>query len=278
MKYVFLNHKFIKAENAHISIHDRGFKFGDGVFETMRIKDYLVQDLELHLLRLQSGLEAIKITLDLTKIENYISLLIKKNQQKDGILRLIVTRGAGSIGYLPKKNIKPTLLIETTNLVKTKLDNIELIISSYKKPSLKALPVNFKLLQGLNSTLAKLAATEMGYADGVLTDEQNHILETSSANIFLIKNGKIFTPAKELAILNGVIRSKIINKFTVLEKKIKLKELKKYDLIFITNVAIEIVQVKNITNQKNNKSIWQAKPKIKSTNIFQKINNLFLQN
>ena len=69
MKYVFLNHKFIKAENAHISIHDRGFKFGDGVFETMRIKDYLVQDLELHLLRLQSGLEAIKIKLDLTKIE-----------------------------------------------------------------------------------------------------------------------------------------------------------------------------------------------------------------
>ena len=64
----------------------------------------------------------------------------------------------------------------------------------------------------------------------------------------------------------------------MLEKKIKLKELKKYDLIFITNVAIEIVQVKNITNQKNNKFIWQAKPKIKSTNIFQKINNLFLQN
>ncbi len=71
----------------------------------MRIKDYLVQDLELHLLSLQSGLEAIKITLDLTKIENYISLLIKKNQQKDGILRLIVTRGAGSIGYLPKKTL-----------------------------------------------------------------------------------------------------------------------------------------------------------------------------
>lgn len=275
MKNVFLNNKFIKADNAKISIHDRGFKFGDGVFETIRIKNYLSQNLELHIARLQSGLNAIHIKIDLSNIKDHINNLIKKNQQENGILRIIITRGCGSKGYLPKVDIKPTLLIETANLTEMNIDNVELIISDYQKPSLKSLPVNYKLLQGLNSTLAKLSAQEKGFIDGILTDDKNHLLETSSANIFLIKNGKIYTPSKDLAILNGVVRSKIINQFPVIEKKIKLRQLNKYDLIFISNVAIEVIKVKNITNCKNNKLIWQAKPKTASIEIFAKINKIF---
>ena len=264
MKYVFLNYKFCKAQNATISINDRGFRFGDGVFETIKISNYQARDLKLHINRLAAGLDSLKIKFDLSIIALKIQELIKKNHQENGILRIIITRGSGSRGYLPNANIKPNLLIETVDIPEMELDNLKLIISNYQKPSLKALPVHYKLLQGLNSTLVKLAAKELGFTDGILTDDKNHIVETSSANIFLLKKGKIYTPSKDLPILNGVVRSKIINEFSVSEKKIKLKELKKFDLIFITNIAIEAVKVLNISDKKNSKLIWQSKENAKS--------------
>ncbi len=264
MKYVFLNYKFCKAQNAAISINDRGFRFGDGVFETIKISNYQARDLKLHINRLAAGLDSLKIKFDLSIITLKAQELIKKNHQENGILRIIITRGSGSRGYLPNANIKPNLLIETVDIPEMELDNLKLIISNYQKPSLKALPVHYKLLQGLNSTLVKLAAKELGFTDGILTDDKNHIVETSSANIFLLKKGKIYTPSQDLPILNGVVRSKIINEFSVSEKQIKIKELKKFDLIFITNIAIEAVKVLNISDKKNSKLIWQSKENAKS--------------
>jgi len=275
MKYVFLNNKFVAEQDAAVSIQDRGFRFGDGIFETIKIHNSRAKDFPLHLLRLEEGLQELKISFDTSSLLDKVEQLIKKNKQAEGFLRIIITRGVGSRGYMPKDDITPTIVIETINTPNMKQQTSSLIVSPYKKIPLTCLPVNYKIMQGLNSSLAKITAKDQGFSDALLTNAKNEICETSSANIFLIRKGKIYTPNLESGVLRGVIREKIINNFKANEEKIKLRQLKKFDLIFITNVALEAKEITLIVNQQT-KAIWQSCPKVESVKIFKEIKE-FLQ-
>ena len=274
MKYAYVKNSFINSNNAKISIKERGFRFGDGVFETIRIKNYQLTDFNLHSKRLAAGLKAIKINFDLVKIAPLAEKLIAKNQQKQGFLRISISRGIGSKGYLPV-NCKATLIIETENLRRNYAQNYNLTISPYQKISDNALPVNYKLMQGLNSTLSALYAKEHNVNDAILLNSNHHISETSAANIFMVKDGYIFTPPLTDGLLGGVVREKIISNFSVKEKSFKLADLEIYDNIFISNVAIKLKLISKII-QPNNQILWHNKlneSSIKITNQIKKFLN-----
>ena len=163
MLYISINNKLVKEKDASIPISDRGLRFGDGVFETILLrygKPYLWAS---HMHRLEEGLAALSIDADVSELEQQSLSLIKKNNITDGILRIMITRGSGSRGYLPmpKEGDAPTIIIEANPLPQMNFrEHIELYVSSWRKPSPLALPTEHKLMQGVNSTLAKLEARE----------------------------------------------------------------------------------------------------------------------
>lgn len=248
MNYILINNQFIDEAEAKISVKERGFRFGDGVFETCLIFDRIIYNWPNHLKRLKQGLESIKINYDPSDLQLKAIELIKKNQLNDGILRISISRGVGSRGYMPAKNITPLLVIETANPNMKITPPINLWISQYQKPSLQALPVNYKLMQGLNSTLAKMEAYENNCFDSILLNEKGEICETSSANIFLVKDNILYTPDEDCGILLGTTRAKIIELSPIAVKlaKINIASLEDFDEIFITNVALGVLAVDNV--------------------------------
>ena len=112
MKYLIINNKIIPKEEGLISVEQRIVRFGDGVFETCKIIDQKIKNFDLHLKRLKESLAELKIKADISHLEDISYQLIKKNKLKNGFLRISISRGQGSVGYLPEKNIKPLIIIE----------------------------------------------------------------------------------------------------------------------------------------------------------------------
>lgn len=252
MQYCSINYQITPEKKALISINERGFLFGDGVFETCRFSQNNIYNFHSHLNRLKLGLEAIKIDFDLSDLEENIKNLIAKNDLNEGLTRIYISRGQGSSGYDPNENIKPLIIIQTKKLPKKPSNPINLWVSKYKKISNKSLPIHYKLAaQGLNSTLVKLEAKENNCFDGILLDENNNICETSCANIFWVKNQTLFTPSKNCDILFGTIREKILQ--LAQEKNIQTKEVEtnldeilEADEVFITNISYKILKINSI--------------------------------
>lgn len=272
-RYININSKILPAKKALISVQDRGFRFGDGVFETCLIKDGVIYNWQAHKARLIDGLRAIKITLDchpndwLVAMDKMTAELIRKNKIKNGYLRIAVSRGVGSIGYLPIKNITPTLVIETLTLNPKPQSPIKLCISKIQKPSIKSLPTNYKLAQGLNSTLAKIEAVENNCFDAIILNQKSQICETSSANIFWIKNNILYTPHQDCGCLLGTIRAKILELSPIKIKLVKAKidHLLNADEAFITNTSLGVLAINKIGD-------WEFKNK-KHSKIFTNLLN-----
>lgn len=243
--HVILNHKFKLSNKATISARDRGFRYGDGAFETIAVHDGIPYRLNWHLKRLAQGLKAIRISYPASSLAKECRGLIKKNKMKDGLLRIQVTRGMGGRGYLPDAKAKPTCVIETLPLPKIPGKPISLWLSSYRRISGEALPVRYKLCQGLNSTLARMEAADHKCFDALLLNARGEMCETSSANIFWIKNNTLYTPSLACGAVEGATRDAIItlSPYPVKEARAGLGALKHADAVFIANAAWKILPV-----------------------------------
>lgn len=233
-KYIFKNHQLLEEKQAQVSINERAFLFGDGIFETCKIIDGIIYDYEAHEDRIKAGLKALKFVAEIDDLEKKSYKLIKKNQIKNGILKISISRGIGSAGYLPTYETKPLIIIQTFDERKLP-KKISLAISSYKTPA-ESLG---KTMNALPYILTKIEAQEKNLFDGIMLSQENFIGETSSANIFWVKNGKIFTPSKACGILLGVVRKKLlkISPIKIKEVKAKISDLKNADEIFLTSSA-----------------------------------------
>lgn len=249
-KYLLKNHRFILEKQAQIAINERGFLFGDGVFETCKIYNGKIYNFKSHQARLQASLQALQIFYDIKNLEENSLKLIKKNKIKNGILRISITRGIGSIGYLPTST-KPLTIIQTLKN-RPIPKKISLTISPLKKPSL-----NHKTHNALPYILNKLYAQQNQCFDAIMLAAENYISETSSANIFWVKNNKIYTSSLECDIVIGTIRSRLLALTKITEKKAKLSELENADEIFLTNAASLVIPVDTL--------IFNAKHTIKLT-------------
>lgn len=247
-KYILKNNNLIKDKEALISINERGFLYGDGLFETCHIFNQRIINFNNHIQRIKIGLDTLKIKTDLDNLEKNCYRLIKKNQIKNGLLRISISRGIGSIGYLPKNNCKPLTIIQTSKITQTP-SKIILGISSIKAPS-----IPFKSTNSIPYILAKIEAKQRNLFDVIMLDEKNNICETSSANIFWIKNKKIFTPSDECNIIKGCVRSHLLNlkQLKINQVKTKISHLENADAILITNSRFLIKSVDELVIIKNN--------------------------
>jgi branched-chain amino acid aminotransferase len=254
MSLYYINGKITEdPKQANISVEDRGFRFGDGIFDTISFYNKKIFLRDFHLERIQSALNAITIDFDINQLDNIFKDLLKKTSFNDGFIRVSITRGQGSRGYLPTYSSPPSLIIEVKKRPDMSLSHGDLTISTFRKIPKESIPVQYKLMQGMNSSLAKEQAKNAGFIDAVMLSIDNYICECSSANIFFFKDNILHTPTSELPLLRGVIRRFILeknDKFDIRQGKYKLDDLLDADQVFITNTALKILPISKIDNNK----------------------------
>jgi branched-chain amino acid aminotransferase len=250
MQYTIVNGALVPSANAVLPVADRGFRFGDAVFETVRVIDATPRCWAFHRQRLEAGLAALRIGFDTVGLYAACMELTAANGLRDGLLRIAVSRGSGSRGYLPLPGIVPSWIIETMPLPEAQ-PPAALWLSGYEKPSPRALPVRHKLAQGVNATLARLEAADHACDDALLLNAQGHICESTSANLFWLTDGTLHTPALECGVLDGTIRHLLLahSPYPVMEGMYAPEALQAAQAVVLTNVAFLALPVASLAPQ-----------------------------
>ncbi len=249
----YFNNSFLPLEEIHISPFDRGFQFGDGVYEAMRTYNGKIFLLEEHLERLEKSLDGLEIPFSrYSEIEQILYELIKRNslEKKESVFYLQVTRGS----YYPRKhtfprdNVNPTLFITVNELHQPENKPVKLILEK----DIRWSRCNLKTIMLVPASMAKQKAVENGAYDALWV-RNNFVLEGTHTNFFAVRNDSIFTPPASEFILSGITRNFVIelckeNNLLIKEEKILVDDLKSYNEFFITGTTTEIKPVNQIGN------------------------------
>ncbi len=241
-EWIIKNNILVKKNEAFIDINERGFLFGDGFFETCRINNGKILNFINHIERIKKTIMFLNFAINLKEIIKSCEILINKNNIINGIIKIHISRGLGSIGYLPKENIENLIIIQTLDLP-SEIEDVSLILTEHKSAN-----YNFKSLNSLPYVMAKIYANEHKYYDTLMLDNYANISETASANIYWIKDKIIYTPSDECSLIHGTIRSLLLT-FKNLEiktGKYSIETILDADEVFITNAIIIIKSVNKI--------------------------------
>jgi branched-subunit amino acid aminotransferase/4-amino-4-deoxychorismate lyase len=211
---VFLNGQFVPQAQAVVSVNDRGFMYGDGLFETMRVCHGRPFRLAQHLERMLHGADFLKIKCPFTpaELQGFAGQLIGKNQMPDAILRVVLTRGPGERGYTPGAGGKPTLVMSLHAAPPLDMENLmrwRLITSSIRIPAGDPL-ASFKTINKLAHVLARLEAVEQGADEALLVNTNGDVAEAAGGNLFWVSRGRICTVPTSCGVLPGVTRAVVL--------------------------------------------------------------------
>jgi branched-chain amino acid aminotransferase len=257
---VYLNGKFIPLSQAKVSILDRGFCYGDALFETMRVYSGKIFRLDLHLDRLERGAGHIflKLPESRERIQEILYETFNRNQGADAVIRMTVSRGQGVLGKLWQADTSPTLSIYVRPYNASPDEwyqngvPISLIPNSAAK--LGGLQEQIKSANYLSQVLARKQAEDQNSVDGVMINEQGEVCDGTISNIFVVKEGVLSTPAVNGYVLAGVTRQVVLElasqDSTVYEEKaIAPEEVLKADEVFLTNTGWEILPVTRVNGE-----------------------------
>jgi branched-chain amino acid aminotransferase len=264
---IYIAGKNYDKENAKISVYDHGLLYGDGVFEGMRSYGGRVFRLEQHLDRLWDSAKAIWLTIPMTREEmaKAVNETLAKNGIQDGYIRLVVTRGAGSLGLDPNKCSNPQVIIITDHIQlypKEFYENgLKIVTASTIRNHSAALSPRIKSLNYLNNIMAKIEGLQAGCVEALMLNAKGEIAECTGDNIFLVKRGKLLTPPIDAGILEGITRDAVIELAQEAGLEVKQIPLTKHDVyiadeIFLTGSAAEIIPVVEV----DSRTIGNGKP------------------
>ena len=264
---VFVDGKFVDEKKAVVSVFDHGLLYGDGVFEGIRAYNGRVFKLSEHVDRLFYSAKAIllKIPMSHRAICAAVREACKRNKIRDGYIRLVVTRGAGTLGLDPNRCSKPQVIIIA--------DKIQLYPETFYKKGLEIVTVPttrnhtnavnpaIKSLNYLNNILAKIEAINAGCVEAIMLNSQGFVAECTGDNVFMLKGGQLLTPPLAAGALYGITRGVAIELAKSLGVEVAEPNLTRYDLynadeVFITGTAAEVVPVVKI----DGRQIGSGKP------------------
>ena len=248
---ICINGTFVDEKKAKISALDNGFLYGDGIYDTMRTYNGKILELDLHLKRIKKSTEkiGIKCPWSLKEIEQWINTLCAVNRLETARVRVTITRGDNGFDFLSSK--KPLLVITSEKLVidpkvYSKGVNAETIQLERILPEIKTVGLTAMLVAYRQILPKKIY-------EAILVDDKGFVLEGASTNVFFVKNGRVYTPAKKM--LPGLTRARVMAlvKEMKLPMKIgnfKVNELMKAEEIFLTNRPREIIPVVCLNGKK----------------------------
>ncbi|WP_026691722.1 branched-chain-amino-acid transaminase [Alteribacter aurantiacus] len=260
-QWIYLSGEFVKKEDAVVSVYDHGFLYGDGVFEGIRVYSGNVFKLDEHIHRLYDSAQSIMLNVPYTKeeMEQIIVETVRKNKLESAYIRVVVSRGAGNLGLDPTFCSQPRVIVIAEELALFPMElyqkglRVGSVASRRNRPDV--LSPQVKSLNYLNNILVKLEANQAGVDEALMLNDQGYVTEGSADNIFIIKNGTIYTPPVYLGALEGITRNAIID--LAREKGYELKEspFTRHDVyvadeVFLTGTAVEVIAVVEVDGRK----------------------------
>ncbi len=249
---IWLDGDIVNKEDAKISVFDHGLLYGNGIFEGIRLYSGRVFRLKEHIERLILSAKAIHIKLpwSLEEICQATVDTVKANDLTDGYIRLVITRGVGDLSLNPYLCPHPSMFIIAAAVQLYPEENytngLELITCATRRPTPASLSPQVKSLNYLNNVMAKIECIQANVMEGIILNEQGYVAECTGDNIFVIKNGKLFTPPVSDGSLNGITRQVIFELCDKAGLELSEKSMTRYDLytadeIFLTGTAAEVI-------------------------------------
>ena len=254
---IYIDGKYYNKADAKVSVFDHGLLYGDGVFEGIRIYNGKVFRIKEHIERLYESAKAIILEIPMTKEEMKAAVedAVKVNERKDGYIRLVITRGEGSLGLDPASCKKATVIIIVSDIQLYPKEYYEkgialVTVTSRRIPS-ECLDPRIKSLNYLNNIMAKLEAKQAGCLEAVMLNTQGFVAECTADNIFIVKEGRLLTPSVYHGALEGITRQTVMEIAEKIGIKSEETTLAPYDLYtadecFLTGTGAEIVPVVKI--------------------------------
>jgi branched-chain amino acid aminotransferase len=251
---VYISGKLYDKADAKISVFDHGLLYGDGVFEGIRIYDGKVFRLREHIDRLYDSARAIYLEIPLSREQmmDAVASTIQANAKRNGYIRLIVTRGAGSLGLDIRKTSDPQVIVivDDISLYPPELyeNGLEIITAATVRIPPNALSPRIKSLNYLNNILAKIEGVRAGCLEALMLNHKGEVAECTGDNVFLIKHRVLRTPPLDAGILAGVTRGAVIELARGADIPVEEVALTRYDVYaadecFLTGTAAEVIPV-----------------------------------
>jgi branched-chain amino acid aminotransferase len=252
--------QLVEQDQAKVSVYDHGLLYGDGVFEGIRCYSGKVFEIDAHIKRLYDSAKAIRLTIPMTPeaMADAIYKTLQANNLQDSYIRLVVTRGVGSLGVSPRTCKNPSVIIIADKISLYPAEMYEkgmaVITSSVVRNHPNALSPRIKSLNYLNNILAKLEAHDAGVEEAILFNHLGFVAECTGDNVFLVHDGQLLTPPTEAGMLEGVTRNVVIRLakkegIDVVEKNLTRYDLYTADECFFTGTAAEVIPVTKIDNR-----------------------------
>src|ERR1051325_6215900 len=248
---VFLNGVVVPEQRAVVSVFDRSFLYGDGLFETMRVSTGKPVWWRQHLERLQRGAAYLKLRVPFSpeQLQTYAAQLIQRNEMPESLLRITLSRGVGRRGYSPHgaetpflvMSLHPAPMLDSEHPLKWRLMTTSLAV-----PAREAL-AQFKTCNKLPHILARAEAEAHGADEGLLLNTSGEVAEAASSNLFWVQSGTVCTPPLASGILAGVTREIILELCPKLglatrELGIGPKELRQAEGVFLSLSSLGVVE------------------------------------
>jgi branched-chain amino acid aminotransferase len=257
---VYIDGTLCEKDQAKVSVFDHGLLYGDGVFEGIRAYGGRIFQLDAHLERLYNSAKAIalKIPLAYNELKAAIQNTLATNGLKDAYIRVVVTRGVGTLGLDPNKCSGSSLIIITDSITlypdELYEKGLEIVTVATVRNHPAALSPRIKSLNYLNNILAKIEAINAGCLEALMLNANGLVAECTGDNIFIVRKGIILTPPETAGILKGITRGVVMGLARKDGMDVREENLTRYDLYtadecFLTGTAAEIIPVVKIDSR-----------------------------
>ena len=264
---IYIDGKFYSEANAKISVFDHGLLYGDGIFEGIRFYNGRVFRLEEHLQRLWDSARSICLEIPMTMRDMTEAVLetIRQNRLRDGYIRLLLTRGIGNLGLNPTQCKAPSVIIIAATIALYHEDfyrkGLTIVTCATRRSNPAALNPAVKSLNYLNNVMARIEANLAGADEALMLNDAGNVAECTADNVFVVKQGQIFTPPVTAGALRGITRSVVFEIAAELGVKVRETDITRHDVFvadecFLTGTAAEIVPVVKA----DGRSIGSGKP------------------
>ena len=260
-RIIFMNDRLVPEEEAKVSVFDHGLLYGDGVFEGLRSYSGRVFRLDAHLDRLWASARAISLEIPLAKdvVAKAVNDTLAANKLIDGYVRLVITRGAGSLGLDPNRTKNPQVIViaDTISLYPREFyeKGLRIVTAATQRVHSAALSPRIKSLNYLNNIMAKLEGLQAGCVEALMLNHKGEVAECTGDYVFVIRSGSLLTPPPDAGILEGITRGAVMDLAHAAGIACHEATLTRYDLYtadecFLTGTAAEVIPVVEIDGRK----------------------------
>lgn len=252
---IWLQDKLVDEKDAKVSVFDHGLLYGDGVFEGIRVYNGRIFECNVHLKRLYESAKVILLTIPMTleQMSNALQETVTANGINDGYIRLMVTRGVGDLGINPRNCTKDGTVIIIAAGIQLYSEEfydkgMKVISAATIRNHPMSCPPQVKSMNYLNNILAKIEANQAGAGEAIMYNHLGYVAEASGDNVFIVKNGMLFSPPVEAGSLDGITRQVVMRlarkeNIQSVEKNLTRFDLYVCDEMFLTGTAAEVIGV-----------------------------------